>query len=68
MDRRFVLVKSRKFGLFDRDGRLDRKEFAAVCRSLFRNDRGKIYSLEPKQMEEVFDMFDRNKVKTIYNS
>ncbi|KAK3920133.1 Zinc finger CCHC domain-containing protein 7 [Frankliniella fusca] len=51
------------FTAFDKDGDgyLDLKEFGSVCRALFRNDKGKIYSLEPKQLYEIFNIFDRNK-------
>lgn len=51
------------FTAFDKDGDgyLDLKEFGSVCRALFRNDKGKIYTLEPKQLYEIFNIFDRNK-------
>uniref|UniRef100_A0A1B6M159 nicotinamidase n=1 Tax=Graphocephala atropunctata TaxID=36148 RepID=A0A1B6M159_9HEMI len=51
------------FTAFDKDGDgfLNLKEFECICRAIFRSDRGKIYSLEPEQLQEVFDIFDQNK-------
>lgn len=50
------------FTAFDKngDGYLDEKEFNLVCRALFRNDRGKIYNVEPKKVHEIFSVFDKN--------
>lgn len=51
------------FNAFDKDGDgfLDLNEFNLVCRALFRNDKGKIYCMEPKKLQDVFSVFDRNK-------
>jgi ascorbate-specific PTS system EIIC-type component UlaA len=51
------------------DGFLDLNEFNSVCRALFRNDKGKIYCMEPKKLQNVFSVFDRNKVcyKCVFN-
>ncbi|CAH0388455.1 unnamed protein product [Bemisia tabaci] len=50
------------FSAFDKDGDgcLDPVEFTSVCRALFRNDRGQIYSLTKDQLDEVFAIFDQN--------
>ncbi|KAK7869347.1 hypothetical protein R5R35_012893 [Gryllus longicercus] len=50
------------FTAFDKngDGFLDEREFSLVCRALFRNDRGKIYNVEPKKVHEMFTVFDKN--------
>ncbi|XP_063972257.1 uncharacterized protein LOC135160041 [Diachasmimorpha longicaudata] len=51
------------FAAFDRDGDgfLSISEFELICRALFRNDRGKIYGVEEKQLREIFDIFDSKK-------
>ncbi|XP_022202218.1 nicotinamidase [Nilaparvata lugens] len=51
------------FSAFDKDGDgyLNKGEFECICRALFRSDRGKIYSLEKDQLDEVFNIFDANK-------
>ena len=37
-------------------------DFAALCRTLFRNERGKAYAIEDQRQQEMFDVFDRNQV------
>ncbi|XP_069687777.1 nicotinamidase [Periplaneta americana] len=51
------------FNAFDKDGDgyLNLKEFETLCRALFRNDRGKIYTMELKKLQDVFSVFDRDK-------
>lgn len=51
------------FTAFDKDcdGYLNVSEFDAICRALFRNDRGKVYGLPENQLQEVFSIFDLNK-------
>lgn len=44
------------------DGYLNLNEFHTICRALFRNDKGKIYSMEPKKLQDILSVFDRNKV------
>jgi hypothetical protein len=44
------------------DGHLNLNEFRSVCRALFRNDKGKIYSMEEKKLQDILSVFDRNKV------
>ncbi|XP_043275082.1 uncharacterized protein Naam [Venturia canescens] len=48
------------FTAFDKDcdGFLSIDEFELICRALFRNDRGKIYGLEEKQLVEIYQIFD----------
>lgn len=50
------------FTAFDKngDGKLDIDEFRLICRALFRNDRGKIYTLEEMKLKEIFQVFDSN--------
>ncbi|XP_017781663.1 PREDICTED: pyrazinamidase/nicotinamidase [Nicrophorus vespilloides] len=50
------------FTAFDKngDGKLDIDEFRLIARALFRNDKGKIYSLEEDKLNEVFKVFDQN--------
>lgn len=50
------------FTAFDKDGDgfLSLGEFEFICRALFRNERGKIYSLEEKQLREIYSIFDLN--------
>lgn len=55
----------RKLNFFFSDGFLNLGEFDCICRALFRSDRGKIYGLEPDKLQEVFDIFDVNKVSFI---
>ncbi|XP_018322683.1 uncharacterized protein LOC108735281 isoform X3 [Agrilus planipennis] len=43
-----------------RDEMLDIDEFRCICRALFRNDKGKIYSLSEMQLREIFEVFDKN--------
>ena len=40
-------------------------DFAALCRTLFRNERGKAYAVEDQRLQEMFDVFDRNQVCSI---
>lgn len=42
----------------DNDGFLSINEFELICRALFRNDRGKIYGLEDRQLGEIYNIFD----------
>ncbi|XP_022914874.1 nicotinamidase isoform X2 [Onthophagus taurus] len=42
------------------DGKLDLDEFRLICKALFRNDKGKIYSLEENKLKEIFDIFDQD--------
>lgn len=50
------------FATFDKDGDgcLNFDEFRLVCRALFRNDRGHIYSLEEEKAKHIFQVFDKN--------
>ncbi|KAJ9582059.1 hypothetical protein L9F63_003642, partial [Diploptera punctata] len=50
------------FNAFDKDGdgHLNLSEFTTVCRALFRNDKGKIYPMEPKKVKDIFEVFDKN--------
>ncbi|KAK9723247.1 EF-hand domain pair [Popillia japonica] len=50
------------FTAFDKngDGKLDLDEFRLICRALFRNDKGKIYTLEEEKLKDVFEVFDQN--------
>jgi hypothetical protein len=48
------------------DGYLNLNEFQSICRALFRNDKGKIYSMEPRKVQDVLSVFDRNKVCKYY--
>lgn len=50
------------FTAFDKDGDgyLNLSEFNAICKALFRNDKGKIYSLKDSELEETFAVFDLN--------
>lgn len=50
------------FGSDSRDGYLNLSEFNAICKALFRNDKGKIYSLKDSELEETFAVFDLNQV------
>ncbi|PNF27305.1 Nicotinamidase [Cryptotermes secundus] len=51
------------FNAFDKDGDgyLNLNEFHTICRALFRNDKGKIYSLEPKKLQDILSVFDKKK-------
>ncbi|XP_031844342.1 nicotinamide amidase [Nomia melanderi] len=42
----------------DEDGYLSTTEFELICRALFRNDRGKVYTLEKNQLHEIYSIFD----------
>lgn len=44
----------------DSDGLMTLVDFAALCRTLFRNERGKAYAVEDQRLQEMFDVFDRN--------
>lgn len=46
--------------LYFSDGKLDVEEFKLISRALFRNDKGKIYSLEDSKIREIFTVFDKN--------
>lgn len=48
------------FAAFDKDGdgHLCLSEFELICRALFRNDRGKVYTLEENQLSEIYSIFD----------
>ncbi|KAI5745976.1 hypothetical protein M8J76_015973 [Diaphorina citri] len=50
------------FTAFDKDGDgyLNLTEFNAICKALFRNDKGKIYALKDNELEETFAVFDLN--------
>lgn len=50
------------FTAFDKngDGKLDIDEFRLITRALFRNDRGRIYTLEEEKLKEIFNVFDQN--------
>lgn len=37
-------------------------DFAALCRTLFRNEQGKAYAIEDSRLQEMFDVFDHNQV------
>lgn len=44
------------------DGFLNIEEFDGICKGLFRNDRGIVYSLDVKTLEHIFNIFDTKKV------
>ncbi|XP_046633855.1 nicotinamidase-like [Daphnia pulicaria] len=44
----------------DSDGLMTLSDFAALCRTLFRNEQGKAYAIEESRLQEMFDVFDRN--------
>ncbi|XP_032799639.1 uncharacterized protein LOC116936568 [Daphnia magna] len=44
----------------DNDGLMTLSDFAALCRTLFRNEQGKAYAIEDCRLQEMFDVFDRN--------
>ncbi|GJQ73440.1 hypothetical protein Trydic_g13801 [Trypoxylus dichotomus] len=50
------------FSTFDKDGdeKLNLNEFRHVCRALFRNDEGRIYTMEEEKLKQVFEVFDQN--------
>ncbi|XP_019865695.2 nicotinamidase [Aethina tumida] len=50
------------FAAFDKnsDGGLDIEEFRLLTRALFRNDKGKIYTLDEPKLKDVFNVFDTN--------
>jgi hypothetical protein len=43
-------------------------DFAALGRTLFRNEQGKAYAIEESRLQEMFDVFDRNQVINKNNS
>ncbi|KAK8403722.1 hypothetical protein O3P69_000072 [Scylla paramamosain] len=45
----------------DEDGFLNQSEFSALCRALFRNERGKPYPVETSMLNTIFAIFDTNK-------
>ncbi|XP_076046627.1 nicotinamide amidase isoform X2 [Oratosquilla oratoria] len=55
------------FRAFDKDGdsSLNLAEFWALCRALFRDERGRPYPLESDLVERLFGIFDVNKDKVI---
>lgn len=46
--------------LFFSDDLLSLSEFTLICRALFRNDKGHIYSFPVNQLKQTFDIFDKN--------
>ncbi|XP_015177346.1 PREDICTED: uncharacterized protein LOC107066855 [Polistes dominula] len=44
----------------DEDGFLSLSEFKLICCALFRNNLGNIYTLEEKQLQEIYSIFDLN--------
>lgn len=44
------------------DGFLNVEEFDGICKGLFRNDRGIVYSLDVNTLEHIFTIFDTKKV------
>lgn len=42
------------------DGLLSLAEFAVLCRALFRNDKGHIYTVPDDQIDNMFSVFDKN--------
>lgn len=45
------------------DGFLNIEEFDGICKGLFRNDRGIVYSLDVHTLEHIFNIFDTKKVE-----
>ncbi|KAL2726665.1 uncharacterized protein V1478_006943 [Vespula squamosa] len=44
----------------DEDGFLSVSEFKLICCALFRNNLGKVYTLEEDQLQEIYSIFDLN--------
>jgi len=44
----------------DRDGLMTPVDFAMLCRTLFRNQHGKAYTIEKKALDDMFSVFDIN--------
>lgn len=44
------------------DGFLNIEEFDGICKGLFRNDRGIVYSLDVHTLKHIFNIFDTKKV------
>ncbi|CAB3224777.1 unnamed protein product [Arctia plantaginis] len=44
----------------DGDGKLNLDEFRLICKALFRNDKGHIYTLPEEKARHVFQVFDKN--------
>lgn len=44
------------------DGFLNIEEFDGICKGLFRNDHGIVYSLDVHTLEHIFNIFDTKKV------
>ncbi|CAK1594191.1 unnamed protein product [Parnassius mnemosyne] len=44
----------------DGDGKLSFDEFRLICKALFRNDKGHIYTLPEEQARHIFQVFDKN--------
>ncbi|KAK8739242.1 hypothetical protein OTU49_003543 [Cherax quadricarinatus] len=59
----FWLTMDACFKAFDKDedGFLSQNEFAALCRALFRNERGKPYPVDTAMLDTIFTIFDTNK-------
>ncbi|CAH1725196.1 nicotinamidase isoform X1 [Aphis gossypii] len=51
------------FSAFDKDGDgfLNIEEFDGICKGLFRNDRGIVYSLDVHTLKHIFNIFDTKK-------
>ncbi|KAK3875685.1 hypothetical protein Pcinc_019459 [Petrolisthes cinctipes] len=47
------------------DGFLSQQEFSALCRALFRNERGKPYPVDNSMLTTIFSIFDTNKDNVI---
>lgn len=43
-----------------RDDLLSLAEFTLICRTLFRNDKGHIYTVPDEQIAQIFNVFDAN--------
>lgn len=50
--------------LLSSDGLMTLADFAALCRTLFRNEQGKAYAIEESRIQEMFDVFDQNQVNS----
>ena len=43
------------------DDRHSLAEFTLICRALFRNDKGHIYEISKERLEQMFQVFDKNR-------